>query len=95
LRRRRRRGLYVAMRVIVKKPNPNELVSVFDNIDTSLVLIARDVLASVKIDSFIFDATTSSILRTLSPLLSPARLMVYADKADEARKCLRELGIDK
>jgi hypothetical protein len=83
------------MRVIVQKPNPNELVEVFDNIDTSLVLIARDALASVKIESFVFDATTSGVLRTVSPLLSPARLMVYADKADEARECLRELGIDK
>ena len=76
-------------------PNPNELVEVFDNIDTSLVLIARDALASVKIESFVFDVTTSGVLRTLSPLLTPARLMVYADKAGEARECLRELGIDK
>ena len=79
----------------MKNPNLNELVSVFDNIDTSLVLIARDALASVKIESFVFDVTTSGVLRTVSPLLAPARLMVYADKANEARECLRELGIDK
>jgi len=82
------------MRVIVQKSNPDELVAVFENIDTSLVLIARDALASVKIQSFVFDAT-SGVLSTISPLLSPARLMVYADKAHEARQCLRELGIYK
>ena len=74
--------------------NPDELVAVFDNIDPTLVSIARDALASVDIESFIFDSTTSQIMN-ISRLLVPIRLMVYADTADQARECLRELGIEK
>jgi hypothetical protein len=74
--------------------NPDELVAVFDNIDATLVSIARDALASVDIESFIFDSATSQIMN-ISRLLVPIRLMVYADTADQARECLRELGIEK
>jgi hypothetical protein len=74
--------------------NPDELVAVFDNIDPTLVSIARDALASVDIESFIFDSATSQIMN-ISRLLVPIRLMVYADTADQARECLRELGIEK
>ena len=76
------------------RQNPDELVAVFDNTDPTLVSIARDALASVDIESFIFDSTTSQIMN-ISRLLVPIRLMVYADTADEARECLRELGIAK
>jgi len=75
--------------------NPDELVAVFDNIDATLVSIARDALASVDIESFIFDSTTSQIMNIQGRLAVPIRLMVYADTADEARECLRELGIEK
>jgi hypothetical protein len=75
--------------------NPDELVAVFDNIDPTLVSIARDALASVDIESFIFDSTASQIMNIRGRLLVPVRLMVYADTADEARECLRELGIEK
>jgi len=75
--------------------NPDELVAVFDNIDPTLVSIARDALASVDIESFIFDSTASQIMNIQGRLLVPVRLMVYADTADEARECLRELGIEK
>jgi hypothetical protein len=75
--------------------NPDELVAVFDNIDPTLVSIARDALASVDIQSFIFDSTASQIMNIQGRLLVPVRLMVYADTADEARECLRELGIEK
>ena len=77
------------------RQNPDELVSVFDNIDPTLVSIARDALASVDIESFIFDSDTSQIMNIRGRLLVPIRLMVYADTADEARECLRELGIEK
>jgi arginine deiminase len=80
--------------VISQKPNPKRLATVFENIDASLVLIARDALKSAKIESFVLDANPSSILARVR-LLVPARLMVYADVADQARECLRELGIDK
>jgi Putative prokaryotic signal transducing protein len=75
--------------------NPDELVAVFDNIDPILVSIVRDALASVDIESFIFDSNTSQIMNVDGRLLVPVRLMVYADTADEARECLRELGIEK
>ncbi len=77
------------------KNNPDELVAVFDNIDPTLVSIVRDALASVEIESFIFDANASQIMNIYGHLLVPIRLMVYADTADEARECLRELGIEK
>ncbi len=73
--------------------NPDELVAVFDNIDPTLVSIARDALASVEIESFIFDSNASHNIQ--GRLAVPIRLMVYADTADEARECLRELGIEK
>jgi hypothetical protein len=72
--------------------NPDQLVSVFDNIDSTLVSIARDALASVDIESFIFDSNASHNIQ--GRLAVPIRLMVYADTADEARECLRELGIE-
>ena len=77
------------------RQNPDELVAVFDNTDPTLVSIARDALASVDIESFIFDSTASQIMGVQGRLLVPIRLMVYADTADEARECLRELGIEK
>jgi hypothetical protein len=77
------------------RQNPDELVAVFDNTDPTLVSIARDALASVDIESFIFDSTASQIMNVQGRLLVPIRLMVYADTADEARECLRELGIEK
>jgi putative signal transducing protein len=76
------------------RQNPDELVSVFENIDPTLVSIVHDALESVDIESFIFDASTSQIMN-ISRLLVPIRLMVYADTADQARECLRELGIEK
>ena len=75
------------------RPNPDELVAVFDNTDPALVSIARDALASVEIESFIFDLHTSHAIQ--GHLAVPIRLMVYADTADEARECLLELGIEK
>jgi hypothetical protein len=81
--------------VTFQNPNPDDLVAVFANIDPALVSIARDMLESVDIESFIFDSTTSQIMNIQGRLAVPIRLMVYADTADEARECLRELGIEK
>ena len=81
--------------MIGQNPNPGELVAVFANIDPTLVSIARDALESVRIECFIIDENSSRILGIGERLLVPVRLMVYADKADEARECLRELGIEK
>ena len=75
--------------------NPDELVAVFANSDPALVSIARDMLESVDIESFIFDSNTSQIFGVQGRLAVPVRLMVYADTAHQARECLRELGIEK
>jgi hypothetical protein len=79
--------------VTFQNPNPDDLVAVFANIDPALVSIARDMLESVDIESFIFDSNASHNIQ--GRLAVPIRLMVYADTADEARECLRELGIEK
>jgi Putative prokaryotic signal transducing protein len=80
--------------VSVQNPNPDELVEVYANFDTMVVSFARDALESVDIKSFIFDENASRIGYGGAHYI-PARLMVYADKAAEARDCLRELGIWK
>jgi len=55
--------------------------------------MARDALASIDIESFIFDEH-SSHMGYGGGRYVPARVMVYADEADEARQCLRELGFN-
>jgi hypothetical protein len=84
----------LARQVIFQNSDPDKLVAVFENADPMLVFIARDLLESVKIESFIFDENMPRMIVNLR-LLVPTRLMVYADNADEARECLRELGIEK
>jgi hypothetical protein len=79
---------------MVQSQNPDELVMVFDNKDLTLVSIARDALASVEIESFIFDENSSRLGYGYGRYTS-ARLMVRSEKADAARECLRDLGIDK
>jgi hypothetical protein len=56
--------------------------------------MARDALESVQIESFIFDENASRIGYGGGHYI-PARVMVYAYQADEARDCLRELGFWK
>ena len=80
--------------MIFQTPDPDKLVAVFANSDSMLVSIARDALESVEIESFIFDENTPRMLAG-GRLLTPTRLMVYADKADEAHECLRDLGFEK
>ena len=75
-------------------PDPDKLVEVFENIDASLLWIARDELASVGIESFIFGEITPRMI-VVTRLAMPARLMVHADRADEARQCLHDLGFEK
>ena len=75
-------------------PDPDKLVEVFGAFDLTLVSMARDALESVEIDSFIFDEHASHMGYGGGRYL-PARLMVYADKAEEARQCLRDLGFLK
>jgi hypothetical protein len=77
--------------VIFQNPDPDQLVEVFAHFDATVVSIARDALESVQIASFIFDENASRIGYGGGHYI-PTRLMAYADKADEARECLRDLG---
>jgi hypothetical protein len=74
--------------------DPNKLVEVYANFDATVVSMARDALESVQIESFIFDENASRIGYGGGHYI-PARVMVYAYQADEARDCLRELGFWK
>jgi putative signal transducing protein len=80
--------------VIFQNPDPDKLVEVFAHFDPLVVSIARDALESVEIESFIFDENASRLGYGGGHYI-PSRLMVYADKADEARECLLDLGFKK
>ena len=70
--------------------NADELTEIFASIDPTQVRMARDLLGGSGIESFIFDDDSSRMLGTTGAV--PARLMVYAGDADEARLRLKELG---
>jgi len=80
--------------VTFQLPKPDKLVEVFGAFDLTLVSMARDALESVEIESFTFDEHASHMGYGGGRYM-PARLMVYADKADIARQCLRDLGFLK
>ena len=77
-----------------ESPDPDKLVEVFAHFDPTVVSMARDALESVEIESFIFDENASRIGYGGGRYML-TRLMAYADKADEARQCLRDLGFEK
>lgn len=77
--------------MIFENPDPDKLVEVFAHFDATVISIARDALESVQIDSFIFDENASRLGYGGGHYI-PTRLMVYADDADEALECLRDLG---
>ena len=79
----------------MKRKDTNELVTVFENVDGSLLWIARDELKSVGVESFVIGENLARIAGPMAPSLFPARLMVYADDAEKARICLRDLGFNK
>lgn len=70
--------------------NPAELEQVFVSIDPLQARMARDFLVEAGIEVFVFDGEASRILGTTAAV--PARLMVHADRAGEARERLKELG---
>lgn len=71
--------------------NSPELTEVLASIDPTQMKIARDMLESGGIDSFVFDQEASRMLGTTPAV--PARLMVHTDRAEEARKLLKDLGL--
>ena len=70
-------------------PDPSELEEIFASIDPTPVRMAHDYLTEAGIESFVFDAGSSRMLGTTAAV--PARLMVYADTAKDARDRLKDL----
>jgi hypothetical protein len=75
-----------------EKPDPSDLEEVLASIDPTPVRMAHDYLNQSGIESFVFDAASSRMLGTTAAV--PARLMVHADAAEEARKRLKDLGFE-
>lgn len=71
--------------------NSPELTEVFSSIDPTQMRIARDMLEGAGVECFVFDPESSRLLGTTAAV--PSRLMVPADRADEANSRLRELGL--
>jgi Putative prokaryotic signal transducing protein len=74
-------------------PAPDELEEVFRSIDAIEVKMARDLLTGAGIDCFVFDADMARMLGSTGAVV--ARLMVFAEAADDARERLKELGFSK
>lgn len=72
-----------------------DLVTIYANLDVVLLQMARDFLDDAGIDAHIFDAETSRMLGVFYGRAAvPPRLMVYADRAEEAREVLKALGFN-
>ena len=71
-----------------------ELVTIYSNLDVMLLNMARDFLRDAGIEAFIFDAETSRMLAFRGRAAVPPRLLVYADRAAEAREVLKELDFN-
>jgi putative signal transducing protein len=71
-----------------------ELVTIYTNLDVMLLNMARDFLRDAGIEAFIFDAETSRILAFRGRAAVPPRLLVYAERAAEAREVLKELDFN-
>ncbi len=73
--------------------DPDRLVEVFRSIDPMRVQMAYDLLDGSGIEAFIFDSDMSRMLGSTAAV--PARLMVYASDAAEARERLKDLGFSE
>lgn len=69
---------------------PDELEEVFTAIDSTQVQMAYDLLSEAGIECWVFDGDGSRMLGSTVAIL--ARLMVHRDRAEEARKSLKDLG---
>ncbi len=75
---------------MVDQPNPDDLTEIFVSIDPTQVRMAHDLLDGSGIETFIFDDESSRMLGSTGAV--PARLMVHAADAEEARARLKELS---
>ncbi len=73
--------------------DPDRLTEVFRSIDPMRVKMAYDLLAGSGVEAFIFDGDMSRMLGSTAAV--PARLMVYASDAADARERLRDLGFSE
>lgn len=73
-------------------PPPDELEEVFTSVDSMQVEMARDLLKSSGMECFVFDESSSRMLGSTAAI--PARLMVRAEDAAEARAALKDLGFE-
>jgi hypothetical protein len=73
--------------------DPDRLTEVFRSIDSMRVKMAYDLIAGGGLEVFIFDGDMSRMLGSTSAV--PARLMVYASEAAEARARLKDLGFSE
>lgn len=73
-----------------REPNPAELTEILASIDPIRLRIARDMLEGAGIECFVFDRESSRMLGTTPAV--PIRLMVHADRAQEAQQRLKDLG---
>ena len=73
-----------------QNPDPDKLLTVFENIDPTPVRMAHDYLNEAGIESFVFDAASSRMLGTTAGV--PVRLMVHRDAVKDARDRLYDLG---
>lgn len=70
-----------------------ELVEVFSSINPLQVRIARDLLSDTGIECFVFDEQASRMLGTTAAVF--ARLMVHAERREEALEQLKNLGFEE
>jgi len=75
-----------------EKVDESELEQVLASIDPIQVKMASDLLEQGGIEAFIFDDESSRMLGSTAAV--PARLMVHADRAAEAREVLKQLGFE-
>jgi len=73
-------------------PDPADLEEVLASIDPTPVRMAHDYLSQAGIESFVFDTASSRMLGTTAAV--PARLMVHADAAADARQRLKIWGFE-
>ena len=70
----------------------SELREVLASIDPVPVQMARDLLEQSGIEAFVVDTEGSRMLGSTAAV--PSRLMVHADRAEEALERLKELGFE-
>ncbi|MGC1809696.1 MAG: DUF2007 domain-containing protein [Candidatus Binataceae bacterium] len=69
---------------------PDELEEVFTDVDSTQVQMAYDLLTEAGFECWVFDGDGSRMLGSTIAIL--ARLMVHRDRAEDARKALKDLG---